>query len=91
MRNKKAKVIRRQAREIAAKLPTVTTQCMAYKVENGKKTASHIVEVKSNHVRRIKRAVLRGGMLGLRSYLESINQLQKERNEAIPKEPTDNI
>ena len=91
MRAKKAKVIRRQAREIAAKLPTVTTQCIAYKIENGRKVPSHIVEVQSNHVRRIKRAVYRAGMLGLRTYLETINQLQKERNNEASKKPVPNV
>ena len=86
MRNKKAKHINSQAREIAKSFPVVTTQTLAYKVEGGKKVPSHIVEVKSNHVRRIRRAVTRNGAEGLQAYLESIHKLQKQRNEELTKE-----
>jgi len=86
MRNKRAKEINRQAREISKSFPVVTTQSIAYKIENGMKKPSHIVEVKSNHVRRIRRAVDKYGVAGLHNYLESIYKLQKERNEELTKE-----
>lgn len=89
MRNKVAKHINRQAREISKDFPVVTTQTLAYKVEGGMRVPSHIVEVKSNHVRRIRRAVTKYGMKAFELYLESIYKLQKERNEELTKE-TDN-
>lgn len=89
MRNKVAKHINRQAREISKNFPVVTTQSLAYKVEGRMRVPSHVVEVKSNHVRRIRRAVTKNGVEGLQAYLESIYKLQKERNEELTKE-TDN-
>lgn len=86
MRNKRAKDINRQAREISKNFPVVTTQTLAYKVEGGLKRPSHIVEVVSNHVRRIRRAVTKDGIEGLQVYIESIHKLQKERNEKLAKE-----
>lgn len=89
MRNKRAKHINKQAREIAKNFPVVTTQSLAYKVEGRMRVPSHIVEVQSNHVRRIRRAVNRNGVEGLQAYLETIYKLQKQRNEELTKE-TDN-
>lgn len=94
MRNKKAKNIRRQAREIAAKLPTVINEHAcggSWGVnENGAKTYKpNFYTTENNHVRRIKRAYMRNGLEGLHNYLESIHKLQTKRNETISETPSD--
>lgn len=86
MRNKRAKEINRQAREISKDFPTVTTQVLEFEYVNGFRKPYRVVDVVSNHVRRIRRAVDKNGMQGLHMYLESIYKLQKQRNEELTKE-----
>lgn len=90
MRAKLAKKINRQAREIASKMPTVTTQCFQFEIKDGRRKPYAVVDVVSNHVRRIRRAVTRNGVEGLRTYLDGIHKLQKERNNELPKETIEN-
>jgi hypothetical protein len=89
MRNKRAKEINRQAREISKNFPVVTTQSLAFEYVNGMRRPYKVVEVVSNHVRRIRRAVDKDGMEGLHMYLETIYKLQKQRNEELTKETSD--
>lgn len=86
MRNKRAKEINRQAREVSKDFPVVTTQVLEFEYSKGFKKAYRVAEVKSNHVRRIRRAVDKNGVEGLHMYLESIYKLQKQRNEELSKE-----
>lgn len=89
MRNKKAKQINRQAREIAEKFPVVMTRVLVYGIDGRFRKPIGVAEVESNHVRRIRRAFVRHGIEGLHNYMDSINKLQKQRNEELTKEVSD--
>lgn len=68
-------------REIADRLPTVLQQSMSgYTVEDDKMTP-HIYNVEINHERRLRKAYERHGLEGIKSYLEMISNLQKQRHE----------
>jgi len=68
-------------REIADRLPTVLQQSMSgYTVEEDK-IAPHIYNVEINHERRLRKAYERHGLEGIKSYLEMISNLQKQRHE----------
>lgn len=94
MRNKKAKALRKQAAEIASRLPRVTYQCASggtreFKEHNGQMRlvfVPHRYTHDGNHVRCIKRAFVRNGMEGVTKYLESIHKLQKENHAKISEE-----
>lgn len=77
MNKKQAKHIR----EIAERLPSVLQQCMSgYTVEEDK-VVPNIYNVEINHERRLRKAYERHGLDGIKAYLESISNLQKQRNE----------
>jgi hypothetical protein len=77
MNKKQAKHIR----EIAERLPSVLQQCMSgYMVEEDK-LVPNIYNVEINHERRLRKAYERHGLEGIKSYLEMISNLQKQRHE----------
>lgn len=68
-------------REIADRLPVVFEQTMSgYKIEDDK-MVPHIYNVEINHERRLRKAYERYGLEGIKSYLEMISKLQKQRHE----------
>jgi hypothetical protein len=73
----------KQIREIANRLPVVYEQCASggEVIDNG--FMPHVYNHPVNHVRRMRKAYEQLGMDGIRSYLESIHQLQLKRNETL--------
>lgn len=68
-------------REIADRLPPVYEQTMSgYTIQDGK-MVPYIYNVEVNHERRLRKAYERHGLDGIKSYLEMISKLQKQRNE----------
>jgi len=77
MNKKQAKHIR----EIADRLPSVLQQCMSGYTFEEDKVVPNIYNVEINHERRLRKAYERHGLEGIRSYLEMISNLQKQRHE----------
>lgn len=77
MNKKQAKHIR----EIAERLPSVLQQCMSGYTVDEDKVVPNIYNVEINHERRLRKAYERHGLEGIKSYLEMISNLQKQRNE----------
>jgi hypothetical protein len=78
----------KQIREIANRLPVVYEQCASggewgYDEEENKAFIPNVYNHPVNHVRRMRKAYEQLGMDGIRSYLESIHQLQLKRNETL--------
>lgn len=77
----------KQIREIANRLPVVYEQCASggEVVENDGNNVfmPNVYNHPVNHVRRMRKAYEQLGMDGIRSYLESIHQLQLKRNETL--------
>jgi hypothetical protein len=68
-------------REIADRLPSVLQQCISgYTVEEDK-VVPNLYNVEINHERRLRKAYERYGLEGIKSYLEMISNLQKQRHE----------
>jgi hypothetical protein len=68
-------------REIAERLPTVYQQSMSGFTIEEDKMVPHVYNVEINHERRLRKAYERYGLEGIKSYLEMISNLQKQRNE----------
>jgi len=77
MNKKQAKHIR----EIAERLPIVYQQSMSGFTIEEDKMVPHVYNVEINHERRLRKAYERHGLDGIKSYLEMISNLQKQRNE----------
>jgi hypothetical protein len=78
----------KQIREIAHRLPIVYEQCTSggQVVESGDGNDVFMPNIYNhpvNHVRRMRKAYEQLGMDGIKSYLESIHQLQLKRNETL--------
>jgi hypothetical protein len=77
----------KQVREIANRLPIVYEQCVSggsIVDEDGKEVfMPNVYNRPVNHIRRLRKAYEQLGMDGIRSYLESIHQLQLKRNETV--------
>jgi hypothetical protein len=77
----------KQIREIANRLPVVYEQCASggevVEAEAGPMFMPNVYNHPVNHVRRMRKAYEQLGMDGIRSYLESIHQLQLKRNETL--------
>lgn len=77
----------KQIREIANRLPVVYEQCASggevVEAEAGLMFMPNVYNHPVNHVRRMRKAYEQLGMDGIRSYLESIHQLQLKRNETL--------
>lgn len=77
MNKKQAKHIR----DIADRLPPVMKQNVSgYTIEDDK-YIPHVYSVEINHERRLRKAYERHGLDGIKSYLEMISNLQKQRHE----------
>lgn len=68
-------------RELAERLPTVYQQCMSGFTVNDEKVVPNVYNVEINHERRLRKAYERHGIEGIKSYLETISNLQKQRHE----------
>lgn len=77
MNKKQAKHIR----EIAERLPIVYQQSMSGFTVEEDKMVPHVYNVEINHERRLRKAYERHGLEGIKSYLEMISNLQKQRHE----------
>lgn len=77
----------KQIREIANRLPVVYEQCASggevVEADAGPMFMPNVYNHPVNHVRRMRKAYEQLGMDGIRSYLESIHQLQLKRNETL--------
>lgn len=76
----------KQIRDIANRLPKVMEQHMSGGLwdtdETGKdEFVPNVYLVEVNHERRLRKAYERMGMDGIKSYLDSIQKLQKDRHE----------
>ncbi len=77
MNKKQAKHIR----EIAERLPVVLQQSMSGFTIEEDKMVPYVYNVEINHERRLRKAYERNGLDGIKSYLEMISNLQKQRHE----------
>lgn len=77
----------KQIREIADRLPIVYEQCTSggdvVESDGSNVFMPNVYNHPVNHVRRMRKAYEQLGMDGIRSYLESIHQLQLKRNETL--------
>lgn len=80
------KILSKQIRDIAKRLPPVKEEHMSGYYLEGEKAVGNTYLVDVNHERRLRKAYEKYGMIGLHNYLESIHQLQLKRNETIPSE-----
>lgn len=77
MKKQQAKHIR----EIADRLPVVLQQCMSGYTVDDDKLVPNVYNIEVNHERRLRKAYERHGIDGIKSYLEMISNLQKQRHE----------
>lgn len=78
-------------RELANRLPVVYQECMSGGTVMPDETGNvnflpHLYNVEVNHERRLRKAYEKFGLDGIKSYLEMITKLQKQRHENFIKE-----